>query len=208
MTRIEKIILWLFLAVMVPLVLSMLGWWTASAAYIFKIKLPYAAPFNGAMMGLGVGVVIILLYLGNMVNNFYETDEKLLTLVFLFLSFVVLFIFKGFIIGNILLGAAGGIYIGRRSSFRKLDETGLNAETIRSSRFFALICAAAFIFVGISDPSFIGRLASGKLLFAATGLLSVTAIGVFQYWLSKYTAYTAFNLTPKTSTSGVDGKVD
>ncbi|HBU69729.1 MAG TPA: hypothetical protein DEE98_05035 [Elusimicrobia bacterium] len=194
MGKTEKLITGFVLAVFVPVVFSMFGWWAATLLYMMKSgSLKSAVIFNGAMIGLGAGIIINLLYLSGMVKKLYEINDKLLTLAFLFLSFMVLMFFKGFVLGNILLGSAAGIYYGRRAHFRALSDGALSLESSRVSKFFGIITALAVMFVGFTSEGAATRLKD--LLYIATLLLAGGASGIFQYWVSKYSIYSAFNLT-------------
>jgi hypothetical protein len=141
--KLEKIIFTLLLGSIAPISFCLAGWW---GAYLL-------APENQIpilmLSGLGVGIVIDILFLGKWVNAAYQIHPILLIAIYLFYSVGIFGFFMGVPVFNIVMGPIAGFYIGRRlkqekanpkETNRMIHQTGLFASFV-----LAVACTASFI---------------------------------------------------------------
>lgn len=205
MKKSESILVGMFLAVMVPVTMLVLFWWVVSLAHVYHLyRVSRAMLVNGAMMGLGIGVVLTVLYLGNWVKKFYSLDIKLLIPIFLFWSFVTIASFMGLPVGNLILGAAAGLYIGRRLYYQGADEEQGRRSAAAAAKFTAIVTGSLTLFIGVTSmhnpyqvENFERFLGLRSIASSNAGLLALTLgitliVLLVQYWLTKATVSIAF----------------
>ena len=109
----EKLFLTLVIGGIAPISCFLSGWW---GAYFF-------APENQIpvfmLAGLGMGIIIDLLFLGKWVKLAYRISPLILITIYLFYSVGVFGFFMGVPVFNIVMGPLAGFYIGRRLGFEK-----------------------------------------------------------------------------------------
>jgi hypothetical protein len=101
------------------------------------------------LVGLGMGFVIDLLFLGKWVNMAYQIHPILLIAIYLFYSVGIFGFFMGVPVFNSIMGPLAGFYIGRRlkqekespiEAKRMIHRTGLFTSFV-----LAVACTASFI---------------------------------------------------------------
>jgi hypothetical protein len=115
MIKTESIAVGLVVGILCPLLLFILCWWSIAALVIYQI-LPISESVItvAAFAGLVAGVTLDALYLRKWIAQFYSADIRLMVLVYLLCSAIAVALFMGLPLGNIVLGALAGVYVGRR----------------------------------------------------------------------------------------------
>ena len=109
MQRFDKIFAGITLGLIIPVAIMCLSWWGS-----FLLGLGETGVKWGAIAGLLVGLFLDMIVLRGLVYNFYSLP--LIALLALYLSYSVglLGFFMGVPVFNVLVGAAAGVYTGRK----------------------------------------------------------------------------------------------
>jgi hypothetical protein len=149
MNKIETTIITLALAVVCPLLAFVAFWWGNAAIGMCVTTVPVGVIIAAAFAGLGVGVLGDILFLKRWVAAFYTARWICLATVYLVLSVLALAFGMGVPIGNLVLGALAGLYVGRRH----LHAASESQVFVRASRkvglFTGIVVAALALPVGI-----------------------------------------------------------
>jgi hypothetical protein len=141
--KLERIIFTLLLGAIPPISFFLAGWW---GAYLLA---PESQIPIFMLAGLGMGIVIDLLFLGKWVNAAYQTPPILLIAIYLFYSVGIFGFFMGVPVFNSVMGPVAGFYIGRRLKQEKADPKETNRMIYRTGLFasfvLAVACTASFI---------------------------------------------------------------
>ena len=86
---------------------------------IFDI--PETAIIYGSLAGIALGFIITLVNLRRWIAGFYHFQKFITIPMFLFLSAIILCLFMGVPVGNLMLGALAGLYIGRKAFHTQCD---------------------------------------------------------------------------------------
>ena len=132
----EKLFLTLVIGGIAPISCFLSGWW---GAYFF-------APENQIpvfmLAGLGMGIIIDLLFLGKWVKLAYRIHPFILIAVYLFYSVGIFGFFMGVPVFNMVMGPLAGFYIGRRLGFEKSDSEEKERVINWTGLFTAFVLAA------------------------------------------------------------------
>ncbi len=148
-TKLERSILGLILAPLMPLAFLLAGWWLAYAL------LPEAWVILGALFGLLLGLLLDFPLLKKWLNGADALGVPFWVVVFVFYSVGLFGFFMGVPVFNLGLALPAGFILGSRLASQHADEMKLRVVSIRASEFttfvLALICAASAI-IALADP--------------------------------------------------------
>lgn len=148
-TKLERSILGLILAPLMPLAFLLAGWWLAYAL------LPEAWVILGALFGLLLGLLLDFPLLKKWLNDAGALGIPFWLVVFVFYSVGLFGFFMGVPVFNLGLALPAGFILGSRLASQHADEMKLRVVSIRASEFttfvLALICAASAI-IALADP--------------------------------------------------------
>ncbi len=205
MKRTESIIVNVFLAVMLPLTLSIFGWWMSALLYLSRLAaLREAAVINGALLGFGLGIIALFSVFRWVKARFYTLDLSFMAVIFLFWSFVSIAFLRGVPAGTIIVGMLAGLYVGRRSFHAGDDEPSFMAARKKVSRLAAAVTGGLTLFIGVlmlrvpSTPAALkGMLAVEQLSSAGAAAIVIAAgivLSILQYAATAFAASRAFRL--------------
>ena len=147
--KLERSILGLILAPLMPLALLLGGWWLA------YVLLPEAWIFLGALFGLLLGLLLDFPLLKKWINDADMLGIPFWVVVFVFYSIGLFGFFMGVPIFNLGLALPAGFILGSRLASQHADEIKLRVVSRRVSEFttlvLALICAASAM-IALVDP--------------------------------------------------------
>jgi hypothetical protein len=164
-----------------------------------------------ALTGLGLGLLLDVLFLRRWVRRFYMANLWLMIILYLGLSIVAVAFFMGLPVGTIALGTIAGIYMGRRASHAHID--WINAvPTLRITALIAAsVTAMAALPIGIlalNEQDILKMLENlsginqaslrGAAGFTLVVLLCVLLF-LIQYWFSKKAGFLACNIGERTA---------
>jgi len=148
-TKLERSILGLILAPLMPLAFLMGGWWLAYAL------LPEAWIFLGALSGLLLGLLLDFPLLKKWINDADMLGIPFWAVAFVFYSIGLFGFFMGVPVFNLVLALPAGFIMGRRLASQHADGMKLRVVSRRVSEFttfvLALICAASAM-IALADP--------------------------------------------------------
>lgn len=148
-TKLERSILGLILAPLMPLTFLLGGWWLA---YVF---LPESWIFLGALSGLLLGLLLDFPLLKKWLNDAGALAMPFWAVLFVFYSIGLFGFFMGVPVFNLVLALPAGFILGSRLASRHADETKLRVVSRRASGFttfvLALICMASAM-IALADP--------------------------------------------------------
>ena len=147
--KLERSILGLILAPLMPLALLLGGWWLA------YVLLPEAWIFLGALFGLLLGLLLDFPLLKKWINDADVLGIPFWAVVFVFYSIGLFGFFMGVPVFNLVLALPAGFILGSRLASQHADEIKLRVVSRRVSEFttlvLALICAASAM-IALADP--------------------------------------------------------
>lgn len=207
LTRAEYVIVAFGLGILCPLILFTLCWWVTASLTIYQVLyISESGIAIGALIGLGVGVILDALYLRKWISRFYTMDERVLVLVYLCCSVMAVASFMGVPIGNLLLGTLAGVYIGRKEFHAARSRETVSKAIKRTSLFTSVITGTEALPIGLlalNEDWVVEWLqaATGIDSGAFTGILGLGLIGllcgvlmVVQFWCTKTAAWIMFKL--------------
>jgi hypothetical protein len=176
---------------------------------------PLSMVIASALTGLGLGLVLDLVFLRQWVRRFYMANIWWMIILYLGLSIAAVAFFMGLPAGTIVLGIAAGVYMGRRE--RHVHTDWINAiPTLRKTALItASVTAMAALPIGIlalNEQDILAMLEnlSGLPQANLRGFAGFTLIGLgcvllflIQYWFSKKAGLLAFNIGHRTAQHGV-----
>lgn len=178
----EYYIIATFLALLIPLIVGVLFWWTVASVDIFNIMtIPEQIIRTVAITGLAIGILLDLIYLKKWIRKFYEMNRVVSILLYLFCSLMAVAFFMGIPIGNLFLGFLAGIYIGRKHHYLKTDLMRFASVSKEISLLSAFITSIEALPIGLlalqeaSSTDSINRI-FGFVLFHANKLIDVLLI--------------------------------
>lgn len=190
--------------------LFLAGWWGSIGLVaerdIFKI----------ALLGLGLGILIDLIFLKKWVANAFNLNRAILLFIYLFYSICIYGFFMGFPVFNAAMGIVAGLYVGRRMYHQKTDsrefDRNVQVTSVFATAVMAVICLSSAL-LALSETNLPAQLEGMfNLNFEVTWpmiigiiVLGGTALILSQYWLTRKAASLAFrvrlstqnNLLPK-----------
>lgn len=206
MSKIETVIVGLFVGIACPLLTFMVFWWSSALLHMHIPDIPLSIVIASAITGISLGLLFDVLFLRQWVRMFYMANMWLMIILYLVLSIFAVAFFMGLPVGTIVLGTIAGIYMGRRASHVHTDWI----TTVLSLRKTALITASVTVMAALP----IGILALNeqhifKMLENLSGLNQASLRGIagfiliailcgllflIQYWFSKKAGLLAFNM--------------
>lgn len=147
----EYYIIGAFLALLIPLIVFVIFWWSIASFDIFNIL---AIPENiiavVAVTGLAIGIVLDIIYLKKWTTKFYEMNKVFSILLYLFCSFMAVAFFMGFPIGNLLLGFLAGVYVGRKWNYlNNSDRASFSSASKKVGIFSASVTSIEAFPIGV-----------------------------------------------------------
>ena len=136
MNRTESIVVGLLLGLACPLLTFVLCWWTTAVIHMCFPRVPVQAVITAAITGLGIGIVLDIVYLQRWINVFYTANVWILVTVYLGLCTVGVAFFMGLPVGTFLLGIGANVYVGRRLHHSQTDSAAATS-TLRKAAIFA-----------------------------------------------------------------------
>jgi hypothetical protein len=145
----EKVLVGGFVGAAVPFTLMVVGWWgSASLLMTGLLRVTDAQIAAAAWAGLALGLLLDFACLRKWIDGFYYVDLRLLAPVYLFWTVIATAFFMGLPLGNLLLGAVAGAYIGRRAVNISLAPAAIGPLVRRVSIFTGIITSAAALGIG------------------------------------------------------------
>ena len=207
MSKLESILIGIALHLLCPLLVIVLFWWSAAAISRYQIlPITERAIAISAIAGLGVGIILDILYVRKWIPRFYALDLKLMVLVYLFCSAIAAAFCMGLPAGNVFLGILAGVYIGRRLHYPDQGRESFLRLTKRACFFTATVTGiwtVAIGFLALEEPIVIQSSAelfgiTREILTSFTGVILVLVLGavlmLLQYWCTKMAARMSFSL--------------
>ena len=206
MSKLETIIVGLFVGIACPLLIFVAFWWSAALLHMRVPDFPLSMVIASALTGLCLGLFLDVFLLRRWVRGFYMANMYLMAILYLGLSIVAVAFFMGLPAGTIALGIAAGVYMGRRERHVHID--GVNAiPTLRKTALIAAsVTAMSALPIGIlalneQDVLIMLENLSGFNQASLRGFAGFTLIGLLciflfliQYWFSKKAGLLAFNI--------------
>jgi hypothetical protein len=150
MNRAEKVVINIFITLACPITLFVLLWWSASAlAMSGVIKIQEQTIIYSSFLGLGIGILLSILYLKEIRARFYDIGHKFLIPIYLFWSAIALAFSMGTPFGNLLLGTLAGLYSGRRLYYQGSDQWYVRGSANKISLFTASVTGMESLFIGL-----------------------------------------------------------
>lgn len=215
MAKPESIVVGSILGIVCPATLFVACWWTAAALSICDL-LPVSTGviIAAAFAGLGLGLILDVLFLKRWVLAVYLVERKALIPAYLVWSVMAVGLCMGLPVGTASLGAMAGVYTGRRLRHARSSGETLRLEARKVGLFAAAVTGlgalpigllalqsearlveAALEVVGLSHPDMAGL--GGVALVAVLCLVLMVA----QYWVTRAAARLAFGLAVPRSAS-------
>jgi hypothetical protein len=168
------------------------------------LRIPESEIAVAAFTGLALGVTLDVLYLRRWISRFYSADVRVMVLVYLCCSAIAVAFFMGLPVGNIVLGALAGVYIGRREYHAARSGESVSKTVRKASLFTAIVTGAEALpigFLALNEDWVVEWLqaVTGMDPWAATSLLGIGLIVLLcivlmaiQFWCTKTMAWIAF----------------
>jgi len=156
MERFDRLFAGITLGLAIPVVTMCLSWW---GSYLFGLGDTYVK--WGAIVGLLVGLYLDKIVLRGLVNNFYNLPLVVLFALYLFYSVGLLGFFMGVPVFNVLVGAAAGVYTGRKAKINGQDRRKFHEALKKTAVLatFVLLAVCSFsAFAALVDNSTAGNL--------------------------------------------------
>jgi hypothetical protein len=195
--KLENIFLALVFGGIAPIFCFLSGWW---GAYFFA---PESHIPIFMLAGLGLGIIIDLLFLGKWIKLAYRIHPLILIAIYLFYSVGIFGFFMGVPVFNMVMGPLAGFYLSRRLGQEKVNPekiegiihwTGLFASFILAvACLAALVLAASESTLAANINSMLHDMIGLKTTFANQSLLILTALAgvgivVSEYYLTQAVA--------------------
>ncbi len=155
MKTIVRIILFLVLAAIFPLIGFLAGWW------LFFTILPDAWILIPVFIGLGLGVQVNFFFLKHWMKNAYQMNLWIWAAIYAFYTVGLFGFFMGVPVFNVLLGIPAGILMAGRLAAIKAEPVPVRKATLCTAWFttgiLGLVCLASAV-LALSDPYTAGNL--------------------------------------------------
>jgi positive regulator of sigma E activity len=155
MKTIERIILFLALAVLCPLIGFLAGWW------FFYLLLPDARILIPVFFGMGLGFLANFFFLKRWMNQAHQMSLWIWAAFYGFYMIGVFGFFMGVPIFNIFLGIPAGILMAGRLVEYKAEPAQMEKIALRTAWFttgvLSLVCLASAV-LALRDPYTAGNL--------------------------------------------------
>ena len=205
MSKLESVLVGLFIGITCPLLIFVGFWWSAALLHRYLPDFPLQFVIASAVTGLCVGMILDVLFLKNWVPRFYTTNIWLMGIIYIALSIAAVAFFMGLPVGTIILGILAGIYMGRRACHAQIDLTMDESSLRKTSLAAGAVTSMAAFPIGLlalNEDDILEMLQSllgiwqlnfrGWAGFTLIGLLCIF-LYLIQYWLSKQVGYLAYH---------------
>jgi len=201
MSRVESVLVALFLCVACPLTLFVVAWWTSASLSIPETAIP-----GWALAGLALGIVVVMVKRKRWVGGFYTVRTSLVIPVYLLWSGVAIMMFMGLPVGIAALGLLAGFYIGRKGHHARTEASLFETDARNVGLFTAAVVGFLSLAMGLlavqeqhSMQAILATVGMSRLAATAAGriMLVVAAVPVLaaiQYWLTQKVAQWGFRL--------------
>jgi hypothetical protein len=198
--RTESILIALFVSVACPLSTFVLAWWGSALVNAPENVIKYSA-----LTGLGLGL-LLLARLKRWMDRFYSMSGVLTVLAYLFWSVVALAFLMGLPIGNLMLGALAGLYIGRKAFHQGMAASLFQDQARRVGWFTAAVVGLISVAMGLlaiqereTMQVILGLVGLSRLAATVVGRIVLVAVAVpvlitIQYWLTRVGASWGFKV--------------
>ena len=143
MATLEKPFLYIALGAVFPILFFLTGWW-GSYLWAAEKNIPYFA-----LGGLALGAVLDALVLKRLVDGAYQIPLGTMAFIYIFYAVGVFGFCMGVPLLVVLMGLAGGYYIGRRLKYNQAQPVDarrtMRLTSIFTSLVMALACAGALV---------------------------------------------------------------
>ena len=143
--KLENIFLALVFGGIAPIFCFLAGWW---GAYLLA---PESQIPIFMLAGLGLGIIIDLLFLGKWIKLAYRIHHIILIAIYLFYSVGIFGFFMGVPVFNMVMGPLAGFYTGRRLGQEKVNseekERAIHWIGLFTAFVLAVACLAALVLV-------------------------------------------------------------
>ena len=184
-----------FLALLIPLIVFVIFWWSIAALDILNILvIPESIIAIVAVTGLAIGIVLDIIYLKEWTTKFYEMNKVFSILLYLICSVMAVAFFMGFPIGNLFVGFLAGVYVGRKWHHLNGDRASFASASKNVSIFSAFVTSIEALPIGIlalqeeSIIDFINRI-FGFVLFNKNifqDIVFILILGIILFWIQYY----------------------
>ena len=198
-SKIESCMTGILLGAIFPIMLFLVGWW-ASIGFVAEDDI-----FKFAFLGLGVGVLVDLVFLKKWVGNAFNVNKVILVFIYLFYSFCIYGFFMRLPVANAAMGIIAGLYMGRRMYHQEADDKEFDRNVkvtgIFTTIVMTLICLSSAL-LALCETSLPAEL-EGMLhlnfevtwqMIISMIVLGGTTLILSQYWLTKKAASLAFGV--------------
>jgi len=205
-SKIETIIVGLFVGIACPLLTFVVFWWSAALLHTRVPDFPLSIVKASALTGLSLGLLLNVLFLRRWVRRFYMANTWLMFILYLGLSIVAVAFFMGLPVGTFTLGITAGVYMGRKESYVHGDQISV-VSTLRKTAFMAaFVTTMGALPIGIlalNEQDVLKMLENSSGLDRASlrGISGFTLIGLLcvllflmQFWFSKKAGLLAFHM--------------
>ncbi|MGD0651282.1 MAG: hypothetical protein ABSA97_09115 [Verrucomicrobiia bacterium] len=195
MSRTESISIAVFVSIACPLSTFVLAWWGSTFVTMSERIVTYSA-----LTGLGLGLLLLGVWLRRWIHNFYTVRIILAVSAYLFWSVIALAFFMGLPIGNLALGSLAGLYIGRKAHHQGIATSLFERQAQWVGLFTAAVVGLISTAMGIlaiqereTMQVILGLVGLSQLAATETGRVVLVAIAVpaliaIQYWLTRVAA--------------------
>jgi len=211
MNKTESRIITFVIGAAVPVLVFIFFWFFTAAVNVFNIaavsvKLVIVVSFTG----LGIGILLDILYLKKWTVNFYNANLKLMMFIYLYCSFVAIAFFMGVPVGNLILGILAGLYIGRKCRYTEESICNFSNSSRKVSIFTAVVIGAVSLPIGLLALTCGERYIAEDLLkiiglnystingLCLIGVLCIILM-IMQFWFTKCAASRGYRYRKKHS---------
>jgi len=166
-SRLESVLVSLFLSVSVPLTAFVAFWWGAASVSRHEGTIA-----GWALGGLGVGVALAVTLIVSRRRWFYAVPYAVAIPLYLFWAAIALASFMGLPVGLLVLGALVGLYVGRRSLRSGVAPERLDATTRNACVFVTGVTALGALAMGALA---VGDEHTMQMLLGTVGLADLAA---------------------------------
>ncbi len=205
MSRTERIIVAVAIAIICPATLFFLLWWISAALSICHLlPISESSIAVAAVSGLCLGALLDIFYLKRWIPKFYRVNTTLTVLLYLFWSAIAVALLMGLPFLNLAWGICAGLYVGRKHRHIKATAGELAKAARYVGIFTALITGLEALAVGLLS---LREGVAQTILAPLTGLqpsaikgppgvlvigLLCTALMAMQFWCTRTAATWAF----------------
>jgi hypothetical protein len=205
MSKTESILVGVVSAILCPLLVFDFFWWTSAAAAMSGVlHLSERGIAAAALAGLGLGIIMDAVCLKVWISRFYSASLKVMMAIYLCCSVIAVASCMGLPLGNLLLGALAGLYVGRKEYHAGGSEQSLARAARRAAIFTALVTGVEALPIGLLalNERTVARLLEAGLGVdqaaiagpAGAGLvvLGCLLLMLVQFWCTRMAARLAF----------------